>query len=205
MFTDMEVSKEQVKQFRVSHMAGLDSAGAAATSADQDADAAAAASTRAAADGSGGGDSGPASSSGGGGVEFLPQVLTQQFWPTYTPLELNLPAVSRVLLDGVGWGMVSDCPWVGWNSCCTQSTPNTQHPTLNTLHSTPYTQHPVLTRNPHEHNPPPPPLRSSPTCSSASCGSTTRRPAAAATGGWCGSTRCRRASCGRSFRRARRS
>ncbi|KAI8468416.1 MAG: Cullin-domain-containing protein [Monoraphidium minutum] len=84
MFTDMEVSKEQLKQFRVSHM----SSGPPPVGAPDDAAPAGAAPGGGAGADSGGG----ASSSGGGGIEFLPQVLTQQFWPTYTPLELNLPA-----------------------------------------------------------------------------------------------------------------
>jgi hypothetical protein len=98
------VSKEQLKQFRVSHMSGVEAAapggsggGGGGGGGGDAADAAAAASTRAAADdgGGGGGGAGAASSSGGGaGIEFLPQVLTQQFWPTYTPLELNLPSVG---------------------------------------------------------------------------------------------------------------
>jgi hypothetical protein len=106
----LQVSKEQVKQFRVSHMSaaagGGDGGGAAGSSRGGDAaDRAAAAATRGGADDGGGGGSGAASSSGGGGgIEFLPQVLTQQFWPTYTPLELNLPAVRAPWGSGGGAG-----------------------------------------------------------------------------------------------------
>ncbi|GBF89461.1 hypothetical protein Rsub_02033 [Raphidocelis subcapitata] len=107
MFTDMEVSKEQVKQFRVSHMnegasssrggggSGGGGGGPGSGGAEAGDGAAAAAGPRGsgrAAAGDGEGSGGASSSGGGGGIEFLPQVLTQQFWPTYTPLELNLPA-----------------------------------------------------------------------------------------------------------------
>lgn len=170
MFTDMEVSREQVKQFRVSGMGGGGGGGGGAGGAGgAGGSGGGAAAAAAAAGGGGGGEAAAAAAAAGGeastsaadggadgavgGIEFLPQVLTQQFWPTYAPLELNLPAVRRERHKRKGGGGAVLSALVVVTASSASSAPYLPHPLSShptaTFHHPPSTYHHTITTPPH--------------------------------------------------------